>query len=525
MNAMKKYLSGFLLIVLVGAGVGMMTGWERTPIAPVMPGKAKLAQASMAQAAHAARAADAPFQIDMTLQGVVDLTWGAQGVFTDTWTADELNTLNDETAMDITFLVQQGAGNAVTSYVELENSLVFTTEHVISTTVPSDATTANPDIVSKAVGPQSSGNIGGNQLNLISERIAYTTEAGQTVQRQFRLTASPNQDATLFTGEYRETVWGLTHAPLTVGGVFQLRKLQSTSANANRAPVANPQTVATAANTAKTITLTGSDANSDALTYAIVTAPTRGALSGTPPNITYTPRAGFTGSDSFTFRVNDGQVDSDAAAVKITVEGQGSGNRAPQATNDTATTSAGQAVTISVLANDSDPDGDALTVTILQQPQHGNAVLNGATIVYTPDSGYVGADSFTYTVTDSKGATANATVTITVQPGSGNRAPQAANDTATTSAGQAVTINVLANDSDPDGDALTVTILQQPQHGSAVVNGVAIVYTPESGYQGADTFTYAVTDGQGATASATVTITVQQTADGPAIYLPLIHNQ
>ncbi|MCB0080242.1 MAG: cadherin-like domain-containing protein, partial [Caldilineaceae bacterium] len=71
----------------------------------------------------------------------------------------------------------------------------------------------------------------------------------------------------------------------------------------------------------------------------------------------------------------------------------------------------------------------------------------------------------------------------------------------------------------------TVTILQQPQHGSAVVNGVAIVYTPESGYQGADTFTYAVTDGQGATASATVTITVQQTADGPAIYLPLIHNQ
>ncbi|MCB0142684.1 MAG: hypothetical protein KDE50_22475, partial [Caldilineaceae bacterium] len=80
-------------------------------------------------------------------------------------------------------------------------------------------------------------------------------------------------------------------------------------------------------------------------------------------NITYTPRAGFTGSDSFTFRVNDGQVDSDAAAVKITVEGQGSGNRAPQATNDAATTSAGQAVTISVLANDSDPDGDALTVT------------------------------------------------------------------------------------------------------------------------------------------------------------------
>jgi hypothetical protein len=91
----------------------------------------------------------------------------------------------------------------------------------------------------------------------------------------------------------------------------------------------------------------------------------------------------------------------------------------------------------------------------------------------------------------------------------------------------AVTINVLANDSDPDGDTLTVTILQQPEHGSAQVNGSTIIYTPDAGYSGTDVFVYTVTDSKGATASASITITITQdeNRDSPAIYLPLIHNR
>jgi uncharacterized repeat protein (TIGR02543 family) len=87
----------------------------------------------------------------------------------------------------------------------------------------------------------------------------------------------------------------------------------------NHAPVANPQSVTTAEGTAKAITLTGSDVDGDILTYAIVTNPSHGSLSGTAPNVTYTPAAYYSGADSFTFKVNDGKVDSLPATVSITV--------------------------------------------------------------------------------------------------------------------------------------------------------------------------------------------------------------
>ncbi len=432
MNSINKSLLSVLLVALLCAGVAAV-GWGRYAIINVMQDAVAPAQLALnTTSAHLnasaprsssysgselAQSANEPFQIDVTLVGNVALAWGAQGTFSNTWAAGAVNTLAEEAPFDIAFLLGKGEGNAVTAYVELENSLVFSATGSISTTIPGD-TSGNdsaPAVVTQAVGPRATGVLAGNQLTLLSERITYTTESGQTVQRQFRLTASPDNASDALMGEYRETVWGLTFEPLTVGGPFTLHKPAVAPTDTNQAPVANAQTVTTGANMAKAITLTGSDADSNALTYVIVTTPTRGTLSGTPPNMTYTPRTDFVGSDSFTFKVNDGQVDSDAAAVSITVTGEGSSNRTPLAQNDTATTSAGKSVTINVLANDSDPDGDALTVTILQQPQHGSAEVNGTTIIYTPNGGYTGPDTLAYTVTDSKGATANATVTITVQ--------------------------------------------------------------------------------------------------------------
>lgn len=92
----------------------------------------------------------------------------------------------------------------------------------------------------------------------------------------------------------------------------------------NRAPTANAQSVTTTQGTARAITLTGSDPDNDPLTFAIGTSPLNGTLSGTPPAVTYTPSAGYTGSDSFTFTVSDGQLTSTAATVSILV-GAGSG--------------------------------------------------------------------------------------------------------------------------------------------------------------------------------------------------------
>src|SRR5439155_704471 len=87
----------------------------------------------------------------------------------------------------------------------------------------------------------------------------------------------------------------------------------------NDPPVANNQSVTTPEDTPKTITLTGSDLDGDSLTFSIVTQPAHGTLSGTAPNLTYTPATNYIGPDSFTFKVNDGKVDSAVATVSITV--------------------------------------------------------------------------------------------------------------------------------------------------------------------------------------------------------------
>ena len=182
------------------------------------------------------------------------------------------------------------------------------------------------------------------------------------------------------------------------------------------------------------------------------------------------------------------------------------GNGAPQPVADTATTPQGTAVTINVLANDSDPDGDALSLSAVGAPANGSAVLNGASIIYTPTAGFCGSDAFTYTVSDgSTTATAGVTVTVTCA----NRNPVATADSATTAAVTPVTVAVLANDSDPDGDAIAITAVQQGSGGTAVVNANGtITFTPGTGVCGATSFGYTIGDGRGGSASATVTVTV-----------------
>src|SRR5207249_8644521 len=87
----------------------------------------------------------------------------------------------------------------------------------------------------------------------------------------------------------------------------------------NQAPVATAQAATTLEDTAAAITLTATDGNGDALTYSVVTAPAHGTLSGPAPTLTYTPAANYAGPDSFTFKVNDGTVDSNVATVSLTI--------------------------------------------------------------------------------------------------------------------------------------------------------------------------------------------------------------
>ena len=205
-----------------------------------------------------------------------------------------------------------------------------------------------------------------------------------------------------------------------------------------------------------------------------------------------------------------GVVDADGAVLGLGPPPPA--NAAPVAGDDSASTAEDAPVSVSVLGNDTDADGDPLSVAAVTQPANGVASIEGSTVRYEPAANYNGADSFTYTVSDGRGGSDTATVSLAVTPVPD--APVAAGDSASTAEDAAVTIAVLANDSDADGDALTASVVTGPSHGTAVVDGSGIRYAPAANYSGADSFTYAASDGS-SSSTATVSMTVTPVNDIP----------
>jgi hypothetical protein len=179
----------------------------------------------------------------------------------------------------------------------------------------------------------------------------------------------------------------------------------------NQPPVANSQAVATDEDTPLGIALTATDPNSNPLTFRVTGGPANGILSGTAPNLTYTPSANFNGADSFTFVANDGQVDSNTATVSITVNAV---NDAPVANNQSVTTVAGTAVAVTLTA--SDVDNGSLTYNVVNGPAHGSLSGTAPILTYTPNAGFTGGDSFTFKANDGALDSNAATVSITVNP-------------------------------------------------------------------------------------------------------------
>ncbi|WP_161786371.1 Ig-like domain-containing protein [Methylobacter sp. BBA5.1] len=240
----------------------------------------------------------------------------------------------------------------------------------------------------------------------------------------------------------------------------------------------------------------------------LVTEAGNGALTFNPDgSFTYQPDSGFIGEDRFTYTTKDsrGNSSESPATVILTIS---EANVDPVAEDDKAETDEDTAVEIDVLANDRDPDDDALTVTTVTPPVNGEATINSDnTVEYVPDANFNGTDNFTYTISDGDGGVATATVTVTVN--AVNDAPAAVDDAAATTIGKAVTIPVLANDSDADGDTLTITAVTNPRHGSATIAKGGVTYKPDAGFKGVDRFGYTVTDGNGDTATASVTVKVK----------------
>ena len=182
------------------------------------------------------------------------------------------------------------------------------------------------------------------------------------------------------------------------------------------------------------------------------------------------------------------------------------GNTAPVAVDDTVTVAKDTALTIDVLANDSDADGDSLSVGSVTQGANGSVAIVGTQVSYTPATGFTGPDNFTYTAIDGNGGSDSATVFVTVE--AVNRDPVAVDDFSTTIENAPVTIPVLANDSDPDGDTLSIDSVTQGFDGSVVIVGNEVRYTPDPDFTGIDDFEYTVVDGNGGSATAFVEVTV-----------------
>jgi hypothetical protein len=134
-------------------------------------------------------------------------------------------------------------------------------------------------------------------------------------------------------------------------------------------------------------------------------------------------------------------------------------------------------------------------------------VNNGSNVTFNVDSLFTGLATFAYTITDGNGGTATGPVSVTVNPGQ-NQPPVANADTASTTSGSAVSINVLANDTDPNGDPLSVIGVTNGARGTVTNNGVSVTYTSNAGTSGTDLFSYTVADGRGGQATGSVTVNV-----------------
>ncbi|MEM7303532.1 MAG: Ig-like domain-containing protein, partial [Pseudomonadota bacterium] len=262
------------------------------------------------------------------------------------------------------------------------------------------------------------------------------------------------------------------------------------------------------------------------------------ALAGDGRTLTFTPAANYNGPASFVYNVSDGNGGTDTATVNITVNAV---NDAPDAVNDGTFNAVEDTAFIltPVTDNDTDVEGDALTITAIGgnaiAPGGSVAVANGTvtlagdgtTLSFVPAANYNGPASFTYTISDGNGGTDTAQINLNVM--SVNDAPVALNDGPfTTNEDTPVTLTpVVDNDTDIDGDTLTISAINGipvAAGGSvAVANGTVIVapdgrtiaFVPTANYSGPATFNYTVSDGNGGTNPATVSVTVDPVNDAP----------
>ena len=280
----------------------------------------------------------------------------------------------------------------------------------------------------------------------------------------------------------------------------------------NDAPVANDMTVSTNETRfiSLDITLDATDADGDALTYSIESNVSDGTATLNEGIVTYVPTKDWNGTDTFTYKVNDGTVDSNTATVTITVDAV---NDAPVTQNQGASTNEDTAVSMTLSVVDVDTI-QGMTRSIVTNPSNGSVVLTGSgsqIATYTPNANWNGTDTFTWKANDGTDDSNISTVTITVA--AVNDAPVTKDRAESTDEDNSVALTLTS--SDVEGDTVTYSIVSGASNGTASLLGNSVTYTPTANWNGTDTFTYKVNDGTVDSNTSTVTITVAAVNDAP----------
>jgi Bacterial Ig domain len=299
------------------------------------------------------------------------------------------------------------------------------------------------------------------------------------------------------------------------------------------APMANPDSYATAKNTPLTVPADGvlandTDVDGDALAATLLSQPINGkVLLNADGSFTYTPDAGYQGGDFFSYQTSDGFLLGGFADVYIAV---GKGNNAPLGVDDHYSTHVDIPLIIpapGVLSNDIDTDNDPLQAVVLGNPVFGAWTLNAdGSFIYTPKPGYIGDDVVSYVPFDGSLYGGDASVVITILPASTPtpappQLPIAVDDVYSTAFETALKVGipgVLSNDIDPSNTGLGAWLQSSPSHGKLdyMDTDGKFAYLPDAGFSGADSFTYYVENQDGDSQLAAVTINVGPPSDTPA---------
>ncbi|WP_394148224.1 Ig-like domain-containing protein [Shewanella atlantica] len=255
-----------------------------------------------------------------------------------------------------------------------------------------------------------------------------------------------------------------------------------------------------------------SDVDNDPLTVILVSGVSHGSLTlNGDGSFVYQHNGEESLSDSFSYRVSDGSLDSNVVMVTISIAPV---NDAPDAINDMLILDEDTPTSTYPLVNDIDVDDSQLSVTSAQAA-HGTVVIGSdGSVLYTPEANYHGEDQIAYCVEDASGLSDCAVIFVTVTPV--NDRPVALNDIASTIVDEAINISVLGNDSDVDGDSLTIVNIGSSQANVQLNADNTLAFMPPEGFIGELSFSYTVSDGVNGdelTAQAMVTVTVKESEE------------